>query len=198
MGEGLGRHQGSGRLASDELRGNRKELLGRTAGLVEPGLRSRSSHWGLGSGKRNYNRTFPAGSPVCLPWVNDNPSTLGLTWVPGTTSHSPKHPPRTATGFPANQKVGVVEGTVPGPLEGRVRATQAQGPAKESGAPSNALGLCKGFVFPLKPSQGGSQHGWKRWLQDGRPSLLIPHVTSVPFKAAGVGEAVRTRSFGAD
>lgn len=49
MWEGLGCHQGSGRLASNDLVGNRKELLGRTVGLVEPELRS--LHWGLGKGK---------------------------------------------------------------------------------------------------------------------------------------------------
>lgn len=46
IGEGPGIHHGSGRLASNRLLGNRKELLEGATSLVEPGLRS--LHWWLG------------------------------------------------------------------------------------------------------------------------------------------------------
>lgn len=63
---------------------------------------------------------------------------------------------------------------------------------------SNPLRLFQYFVFPLKSSIGGFQDGQNRWFRDCRPILLIPYIISIPVKAVGVGEAVKTRSFGDD
>lgn len=38
----------------------------------------------------------------------------------------------------------------------------------------------------------------QKWFQDYRLTFLTPHTISISFKAVGVGEDVKTRSFGAD
>lgn len=100
--------------------GNRKELEEGTPCLVNPDL---SLDWALALEEWNSDGLFPASNPVCLPWVNDQTRNLATSaWHLAQPS---SHPPGTSTGFPANQKLRVVEGTDPGSLEAR-GASKAQ------------------------------------------------------------------------
>lgn len=82
-----------------------------------------SLDWVLTLEEWNNGGLFPASNPVCLPWVNDQTRNLATSaWHLAQPS---SHPPGTSTGFPANQKLRVVEGTDPGSLEAR-GASKAQ------------------------------------------------------------------------
>lgn len=66
-------------------------------------------------------------------------------------------------------------------------AAQAQGPADES---PGSFQSSKTFSELCLSS--------KTLNRFSRPIPLIPYIISIPFKAAGMGESARTRSFGAD
>lgn len=84
-----------------------------------------------------------------------------------------------------------------GPWRAWVRGIQAQGPV--DGSPGSRQ-FSKMFLVLCISSKalGRRLSNGQKWFQDYRLTFLTSHTISISFKAVGVGEDVKTRSFGAD